>query len=84
MHVDNPLNQESSACVFDFAWGLHLSQVVHIDLLVNLFLANVLVYVSGKFSNHLWITDVKLVREDHGLADALAERGDPLLEVLGN
>ena len=84
MHVDDPLDQEGTARVFDLCRQLDLREVVSVDFQSGFCFSHVLVNISSEFSNHLWVTNLKLVGEDHGLADLSAMRDQPLFEDLSD
>ena len=72
VNIDDPLDQESSASVFDLSGRLNLVEVFSIDLHEILFNADVFVDISGEFSHHLRVSDLELICENHIFADLLS------------
>ena len=80
VHVDNPLYQESTACVFDFRGKLNFTEVVRADLEKRLLLSHVRIDLICHLRHILRISHVKLVLKDHVLADRSSELCNSLLE----
>lgn len=78
MHVNDPLDQESTARVLDLGRHLHLLQVIGVHLELDLLFTHVLVDFLGEFGHHLWVTDIELISENHSLAHVTSPCGESL------
>ena len=80
MHIDDPLNEESAACVLDLSGDLNLLKVVNVHLKSSFDGSHVLVDILSHLSHHLRVSHLELVRKVHAFADCASELGNTLLE----
>ena len=84
VHVDNPLNKESTARVLYFCWNLHLRKIVCINLKLSLYFSHISVDFASMLSNHLGVSDFELVGEGQIFADLTTLVYQSLLENLSD